>query len=215
MLAIFAASALIAVALSAYAATGRLAPGDLRITHDLQATPGGGTLAAAAEAIYLARYPLTALVAAYAAWRRRPALVLAAVFVLLALALNPLLKDLVDRPRPSAADGVIIREHASGTGYPSGHSMSIALLSGYSAVVGCRLLPRAVAVAGVIVETAIVLLVGWMRVYNGAHWPSDVLGGWTIGLALLFVCFAVASWAGRARRGAMRPRAMRRRSGPG
>ena len=190
---LFALVAAVATALSAYAATGALFPGDLRIMHRLQATPGGGGIASAADVVYLARYPLMAAVAAFAAWRRRLDLVLAAALVMLALSLNPVLKDVIDRARPALSDGVTLREHASGSGYPSGHSMSIALLSGYTAVAGWQMLPRFAAALGCAIECGTILLIGWMRIYNGAHWPSDVLGGWTIGLALLWICLSVAS----------------------
>jgi len=190
--------AMLAAALSAYAATGELLPGDLRLTHDLQETAAGATLATAADAVYLARFPITAVVAAFAASRRRLDLVLAAVLVLLAIALNPVLKDAVDRARPSVADGVAVRAHPGGSGFPSGHAMSIALLSGYGAVAAWRLLPRVQALAAIVAEGATVLLVGWMRVYDGVHWPSDVLGGWAIGLLLLAVCVALADGIARA-----------------
>jgi undecaprenyl-diphosphatase len=191
-LAVVAVAGALAMALSAFAATGQLLPGDLRIMHDVQKTSGGAALAATADVLYFVRFPLTALAAAFAASRRRLDLVLAAVLVLLALALNPALKEVIDRARPSAAEGVVERAHAGGSGYPSGHAMSIALLSGYGAVAACQLMPRVAALAAVSAEIVTILLVGWMRVYDGVHWPSDVAGGWLIGLLLLFVCLALA-----------------------
>jgi undecaprenyl-diphosphatase len=39
----------------------------------------------------------------------------------------------------------------------------------------------------VLTLVALVFLIGVSRVYVGGHWASDVLGGWTAGLFLLFV----------------------------
>jgi len=36
----------------------------------------------------------------------------------------------------------------------------------------------------------VIALIGWDRVYDGAHWPSDVLGGYATGATLLI--FAVS-----------------------
>jgi undecaprenyl-diphosphatase len=54
-----------------------------------------------------------------------------------------------------------------------------------------RLLPRRRAKAYVLlVAFALTLAVGASRVYLGVHYPTDVLAGWTLGLA-----WAVAFWA--------------------
>ena len=44
---------------------------------------------------------------------------------------------------------------------------------------------------------AIVLAVGFSRVYLRAHWFSDVVGGWSLGIAWLFLCLG---WLERRRR---------------
>jgi len=83
------------------------------------------------------------------------------------------LKWAVDRPRPNLDPW----------GFPSGHVMSVVVLSGYLAyVVGSatRRMPACVALWATIVGT-----MAFSRMYLDAHWLSDVLGGFTVGLAYL------------------------------
>lgn len=77
-------------------------------------------------------------------------------------------------------------ENANGLGFPSGHSSGAMILFGALAWVSWQNLPpgmlRLVAVTGSFV---IVLLVGAARIFTGAHWPSDVLGGYLLAIATL------------------------------
>ncbi|WP_436690562.1 MULTISPECIES: phosphatase PAP2 family protein [unclassified Geodermatophilus] len=90
------------------------------------------------------------------------------------------LKELVGRVRPAFEDGGL---SYGGLSYPSGHSSGIAALVTVALVLAWpRLAPRwrrPAVVAGV----ALVVLVGLTRMWLGVHFLSDVLGGWSLGVA--------------------------------
>ena len=114
--------------------------------------------------------------------------------------LNGSLKELINSARPTA-DLVRVTEIRETLGFPSGHAMGSMLGFGALAVIATRLLPdhRARWVAQ-IACAALVLLVGFGRIYTGAHWPSDVLGGYLWGTTLLGFIVATLNRTRRIRR---------------
>ena len=111
------------------------------------------------------------------------------LFVLVLRLLGIWLKPLFNSPRPTA-DHVRLLETYDGTGYPSGHSMTVAMVATVLVVVAWRYLQNtwlrcAITVAAVLA----IILVGWSRIWSGAHWPSDVLGGWSFGIALVLIAW--------------------------
>jgi undecaprenyl-diphosphatase len=95
------------------------------------------------------------------------------------------LKLIIARPRPSV-DLVQVLLHIQDNGFPSGHAIFAVLILGllaYFIFVNVKdHILRTVVLAGLI---ALILLIGTSRVYLGVHWPSDVIGGYVIGGALL------------------------------
>ncbi len=106
--------------------------------------------------------------------------------------LNVLLKELFDRPRPDIAFHLTKVETPS---FPSGHAMESAVIYFTLAALLARLVePRPLKVYFLCLAALFSLLVGVSRVYLGVHYPSDVLAGWTAGLAWSAICWTVASY---------------------
>lgn len=127
---------------------------------------------------------LTVLAGIASALRRgRHALTLLPVAALAAAAiLDPLAKLAVGRPRPPAELAEVIE---SATGFPSGHSAQAA-----AAWIGIALLIAASSrrpVRWFVLGIAVAALVGVSRVVLGVHSPTDVVGGWSLGLACVLL----------------------------
>ena len=98
-------------------------------------------------------------------------------------ALNLLLKDLFARPRPSFEHPLVVETSYS---FPSGQAMESLVVYGmlaYFAVLTLR--SQRMLVVTVSGAAVVVALIGFSRVYLGAHYVSDVVGGFAAGGAWL------------------------------
>lgn len=118
----------------------------------------------------------------------------AALFVLAAAGGGTLLtiamKAFFARPRP---DFVPALTEVGTASFPSGHAQLSATIYLTLGVLLARLAPG-VRRRLYIIGAAIVLtfIVGLSRIYLGVHYPSDVLGGWTAGIAWALACWLAA-----------------------
>lgn len=88
---------------------------------------------------------------------------------------------LIRRPRPT---GLAHTTHnLGGYSFPSGHSGFFVWLAVLAVVLLARRLPRPLYLASLALALVLVLAAGLSRVYVGAHWPSDVLGGLLVGVS--------------------------------
>lgn len=120
-------------------------------------------------------------------WRGQKAEYMVLGGALMSLAVNPVLKILVDRPRPTE-DLVMIWRDPAGMGFPSGHASTAMILFGLLYYLAPIIVPwkRAVHLLR-LSSLMLILLIGISRVYLGAHWPSDVLGGFLVGGIMLTI----------------------------
>lgn len=128
-------------------------------------------------------WTLIGVSAVFLAFRRRWRLVL---YLLVtgagALVMDPILKDLVGRLRPVVAHPIA---HGGGNSFPSGHSLGSIVCYGAVFLVflpAARGRWRTVFTAVIV---TLVALIGISRILLGVHYLSDVLGGWTLGIAWL------------------------------
>jgi undecaprenyl-diphosphatase len=124
-------------------------------------------------------YPATLVLALYW-WRRdrdwRAGAMLAAGLAG-STALYNVFKRIIERPRPPAEDALGTYTNWA---FPSGHATQCMAFFAMLLVLGClagwaRLRLCAIAAA------AVVLVVGASRIYLGAHWFTDVMGGYALG----------------------------------
>ncbi len=102
--------------------------------------------------------------------------------------LNSSAKNFFDRARPGAE----LREevvHERNPSYPSGHAMGSSIAYGmlaYTLILAER--RRWLRILIPLICAAVVVGIGFSRIYLRAHWFSDVVAGWSIGLCWLFFC---------------------------
>jgi len=113
----------------------------------------------------------------------KPGFKLFSILFLSAL-MNHFLKGLFASPRPFHLDPALGIIHVHGLGFPSGAAQTVILLSGL-------LIKQWQNSWKWLVVIPYVLFVSFSRIYLGLHFPSDILGGWIVGLFLLFIYISI------------------------
>lgn len=105
---------------------------------------------------------------------------------------------LVQRTRPHLNELRHVSDNFEERSFPSGHVVGAVLLYGYIwYVVGERVRNRVIVWTIRVMAVAVIALTGFDRVWSGAHWPSDVGGGFALGFALLAGLIVASDRIGR------------------
>jgi membrane-associated phospholipid phosphatase len=110
-------------------------------------------------------------------------LFLTAGMIPLTLLVGSLLKMLFERARPLTEYAMDMRLQTYS--FPSGHSSGSMITFGILAYIAYMKLPAPWNLIVAVVLMVLPLLIGISRVYLGAHFPSDVIAGWLLGLVML------------------------------
>jgi undecaprenyl-diphosphatase len=96
--------------------------------------------------------------------------------------LQEIVKRLVARPRPELWPRLF---EVTAFAFPSGHALASATLYPLLALDLTRGARQRLRVLALGLAALACAFIGMGRVYLGVHWPSDVLGGWLLGLLQL------------------------------
>lgn len=102
------------------------------------------------------------------------------------------LKIAIGRERPDVVGHAALTFTAS---FPSGHAfLSAVTLLSIAGFVGLASRREDIKRLCVTLAWVMILLIGLSRIYLGVHWPTDVIGGWCLGVAWSSIAVA---WLGR------------------
>ncbi len=120
--------------------------------------------------------------------------VMALIAALFTTGINVLVKDLVQRPRPTP-NLVNVFAKLPSYSFPSGHVMFYLGFFGFIWFLAFTLLKPSLKRSLLLVFFGIlIVLVGVSRIYLGEHWPSDVLGSYLLGSLTLVVIIQFYLW---------------------
>lgn len=101
---------------------------------------------------------------------------------------NWIIKNLVQRSRPSAHHLV----YAGGYSFPSGHSVGSATFFGILIVLTILLIKNKFwRTILIIIWSLFPILIGYTRIFCHVHYPSDVVGGWLEGISFVLLGFSI------------------------
>jgi undecaprenyl-diphosphatase len=113
----------------------------------------------------------------------------ALVTMLVGWSIGALSKLLVQRARPIVDDDTV--PHAVGYSFPSGHALNITVAACVMVFLLWPVLSTTSRRVAIVVAAVVVVTVGLDRVFIGAHFPSDAVAGFILGVGIVY-----SSWIG-------------------
>ncbi|WP_231459678.1 phosphatase PAP2 family protein [Pedobacter sp. Leaf132] len=101
------------------------------------------------------------------------------------------IKNIINRPRPTSFYVRLVEVNRFQS-FPSGHVLSYVLFFGFLIILMQRLktIPKNLRNAITYVSVFLVVMIAPSRIYLGAHWFTDTVGGFLLGLICLFpLCY--------------------------
>ena len=100
-------------------------------------------------------------------------------------------KNIINRPRPTSFYVRLVEVNRFQS-YPSGHVLSYVLFFGFLIVLmqNLKTIPKKIRTFITYLSVFLVVMIAPSRIYLGAHWFTDTLGGFMLGLICLFpLCY--------------------------
>jgi membrane-associated phospholipid phosphatase len=106
----------------------------------------------------------------------------ASIILIVSSLTNSILKILIARPRPFNLALI----QANNYSFPSGHAMSAIVFYGFLIYFTYLLIQKFwLKCLIILLFIVIILAIGFSRIYLGVHYPSDIIGGYLVGLSCL------------------------------
>ena len=180
---------ILSIILSIYARFTTQFPGDLYLTLHLQSIGNTFIISVLQGVSFISKvwylilmFVISVIIVWWRIGRRESMVILmAGLLSLVTVALKPV----IGRPRPSAKL-VQVLSLEQDNGFPSGHAIYAIVILGllaYFAYINIK--NHILRIVIPILLIVFILLIGISRVYQGVHWPSDVVGGYIIGGTML------------------------------
>jgi membrane-associated phospholipid phosphatase len=165
---------------------------DLSVSHTVQELPAAWTARpmhvislAGDNAIEATVLVALASAALFLMKARREAVVLIGA-VLVSQILKIGIKNLIGRPRPTPEVVNVLFSAQEVYSFPSGHTVHYTVFFGFLFCLALTLVkPRTLRWPLCALFGGLIVLIGPARIYLGAHWVSDVIGGYLLGGAVL------------------------------